>query len=960
MSESTLGGPVSAALEAELRGRVREQGLIVWLDLDDHYAGFVGRLVAARDDGELPYDVLPFRGSHLELMLALDGKVSGTEKPKLVVHLPGFNEVGVRDTPLLSVYAAGVRWRKAPDTLLREAAAGRVHPDDVERFLAEGDVSIESSDRWLESALRGDGGGADSVWRSLTAREVMDRLIARTGVDEADADPALSRLRVALGIPDSWRERLREGREDEVTLADVRALGASWSLAVEYVDDLRRAPLDALLADAVNLPASVVTTCRGLAAHLRAHHPGVYESIADETQAVLDEEFEHAIAEDLGEIDTFRFEEERLLEAALLALGEGRWTDAREWAARRVADAVETRSHWLRQDVQRRSAWELIGCAAALGAELESAAGGPGVLRTHEDAVRAYVERGATVDRAHRVLEQQRVQLLVPQVPGFGTLRARLDELRVAWEQWADAWAVAFNALCRREGFLPPPKLQQRTIFDDVVGPLSTENGTTAYFLVDALRYEMAVELLEQIEGSASTTAHLDARLAELPTATEVGMNVLAPVQRNGRLEASLSSPDGGKFTGFSTGQFRVHNPATRKRAIHDRVGARTCPWLELREVVGAESKTLRKQLAGAPLVVVHSIEIDDAGEKGAGRSVFDDALRDLRTSWTLLRQAGVRRFVITSDHGFLLRYGSAHPPQRHGRPIDVYRRHVVTSMAADVEGTVRVALRDLGYDGVDAHLVFPETTNVFDRGKKRSNFVHGGNSLQERVIPVLTIVHRAAAGSDFLEYRVSADVKEGVAGLHCVEAEVSLATDGALAFAASSEVELVIAPVDAPDVQVELVQVRDGARLERGAILARVGERFEAFFRLSSPDEARVALELRHAGAGATVEPCRLGERFDVAAGSGRREGDVADSDPSSASTDWLDDLPSGGVRDVFRHLDEHGTVTEDEATRMLGGPRKLRRFAREFEEHAKLAPFRVRIRVVANVKRYVREGNE
>jgi hypothetical protein len=34
---------------------------------------------------------------------------------------------------------------------------------------------------------------------------------------------------------------------------------------------------------------------------------------------------------------------------------------------------------------------------------------------------------------------------------------------------------------------------------------------------------------------------------------------------------------------------------------------------------------------------------------------------------------------------------------------------------------------------------------------------VHGGNSLQERVIPVLTVVHRAAAGGTTLEYRVSA-----------------------------------------------------------------------------------------------------------------------------------------------------------------------------------------------------------
>jgi hypothetical protein len=43
-----------------------------------------------------------------------------------------------------------------------------------------------------------------------------------------------------------------------------------------------------------------------------------------------------------------------------------------------------------------------------------------------------------------------------------------------------------------------------------------------------------------------------------------------------------------------------------------------------------------------------------------------------------------------------------------------------------------------------------------------------------------------------------------------------------------------------------------------------------------------------------------------------------------------------------------------------MLGGPRGARRFAVHFEEFAQKVPFRVRIDVVAGVKRYVREGSE
>ena len=43
-----------------------------------------------------------------------------------------------------------------------------------------------------------------------------------------------------------------------------------------------------------------------------------------------------------------------------------------------------------------------------------------------------------------------------------------------------------------------------------------------------------------------------------------------------------------------------------------------------------------------------------------------------------------------------------------------------------------------------------------------------------------------------------------------------------------------------------------------------------------------------------------------------------------------------------------------------MLGGPRALRSFSKEFEAHVKKAPFSARIENVGGVKRYVREGQK
>jgi hypothetical protein len=79
-----------------------------------------------------------------------------------------------------------------------------------------------------------------------------------------------------------------------------------------------------------------IDACRGLAEHLRRAQPDFYRRTAEETEDALPDEVAAARAEDLGRIDTFEFEEKKVYEAALAALGEGRWEVARTWAQERL------------------------------------------------------------------------------------------------------------------------------------------------------------------------------------------------------------------------------------------------------------------------------------------------------------------------------------------------------------------------------------------------------------------------------------------------------------------------------------------------------------------------------------------------------------------------------------------------------------------------------------------------
>lgn len=961
-----VGGPISEALEADLRTWVRRHGIVLWLDLDDHYSEFVERLARLREENGLPYDVHAYRGSHLDLMLELEASASSASKRPMVIHLPRFNEETVGKTPILELYEAGARYRKALPTLVEEAASGQVPPDEIALALDQPELTLEAADSWLEGLLAGGSSTLAARLRTMTMEVAFDELLgggalANSSGRVEDREVLWSRLAAWTGASERWKAAVGTGREADPE--DLAFAAAGWALAVEYASDLERSPVNPLLGGVSDLPGSLVEACRTLAAHLRSRHPKVYRRVADETEALLADEVEVAVAGDLGAIDTFRFEDQRLLKGSLDALSRMAWGDALAWASQRLEGEGGPASFWLRADPARQSAWQLIHAAARLGTALAEAGPWPEGLRSLDEGIERYAGKGADVDLAHRELEQRRTALLYPQVPEFDRLRGCLDAMRAHWREWADEWARGFNHLCQTHGFLSVPVLRQRALFDEEVQPAAKEAGTTALFMVDGLRYEMGKELYEQLKDTPAATIQLKPRLAELPTVTAIGMNVLAPVQqRDGRLKPVVTSGNPPTIKGFSTGEFQVTDPESRKRAMHERVGGGTCPLLALNEVVRRDAGSLRRSVAQAKLVIVHSREIDKYGEDGVGPAVFDLVMQRIRAAWRLLRDAGVRRFVITSDHGFLLLDENQPVVQSHGRRVDPDRRHVYSSVPADHRDEVRVALSDLGYDAAEGYLMFPESTALFDTGGKPKTFVHGGNSLQERVIPVLTVHHRAAAGGETASYGISSRVLEGVAGMHCLEVSIAVVGQGALDFGISRELEVAMRVPGYPDIEVELCQVRGAGEIQRGAVRAGVGESFEVFFRLLGSRDDRVPVELYHPSASAQVQPHSPDTRFALTAKGERRSETTEDRSGPEESEDavWLEALPEGGPRRVFKHLAEHGTVTEPEAVNMLGSPRAFRRFTLSFEKLVKKAPFAVRIDTVGGVKRYVREGGE
>lgn len=949
-------GPVSAALEADLREQARQHGILVWLDKEGAYTAFADRLRERGVTEAFPIPVRCLRGSYLELMLGLEGLEDGVAMTPLVVHVPGHTEDSIAETPLFELYRAGRRHRRALPTVIREAALGRAAPDAIEAFLSGSDVTLERADAWLGGLEHAPlpNGGPDLG--ALGPEALFDALVPGGSLAAQLDDPAVvraiwRRAGALLGVEESWEESWtgagtppRGGSAIELA-SNIADSIAGWALCVEFVHDLRRPPNDERLLRHKSLPRTAVTACQKLASHLRRRHAALYVSVADEHEARLEVEVKHATAADLGKIDTFRFEDRKVLAATLDALGAGQFEVAHELAV----DRTTADSFWPELVRGRQIAWNLVKLAAQLGRTVDHTKllGG---ARSLAEAVEWYATAGYEVDTVHRQVEQVRPQLAHLEIDEIGVLRERLDQLRGVYRDWADRVARTFNDLCRAEGFLPRAALQQRTLFDEVVAPAAAEE-LTAYFLVDALRFEMGAQLAASLAESKTSDVVLKARLAELPSVTEVGMNALAPVVRGDKLAIDLRDD---KILGFRAGTFRIDGPESRRRAILERVGGATCPSLSLEDVLGRSATSLRQTIARAKLVVIHAEGIDKAGEKGVGLAVFERELQNLRAGWRLLYEAGVRRFVITADHGFLLHDETTRDPQAHGKQTDPQRRHVISHHRRDQTGEVTVSSQELAYEGEAFFVSFPEDAAPFDRGERVKDFVHGGNSLQERVIPVITVRHRHAAGGETVSYVIEARAGAPVMGMHCVRASAVAASQTSLSYGGSGELELVLEAAEGTDVQVELCDARD-ARVGGGSITATVGQPFEVFFRLTGDAEGRIPVRLRHATRSAAVAAKTTDERFQVVLRTRSPAAAVAVVATAPAAPDWLSTLPDG-VREVFRHIADHGSINEQEATRLLGGARQFRNFSLHLDDYRKRAPFAVRISVSSGTKCYVR----
>ncbi len=694
----------------------REFELLFDRELEEVGTGYDGLLRVFVKD-RLTF-IARYQGSHFGLRHSVE-PIAELDKPDpLIVYLPGI-ERDRSTSVLMELEKGGTTYEPQLRKLARLVLRKRFTDGQIDEMLKPG----TRYDDVVSFVSQGEQGQAASILHTVFNGAPSEAILTQW-IAEPDQDDVLEHKDATGELFQLIEARLGLSVPSEESLADARERVLRFVLVNEF-----RCDLDC------DAPASVAMVpdpptkehsehLRVVARSLRQGHADAYVELATRVEQQLGLDRAGLSGADLGQIDTFPFEERALLAVA------GAKIEARDYDGALGIAAGRRRSFWVDRDVARRSQWEACRLVAELGREIEKVQNA--VNGCSSDPAR-WVEAYAAEDGWHRVdALQRRLESWVATMDEDPEVEKGLAVTRREHEELLKGMADGFSKAFIGASWAVPGALQQTQVYPEVVQKMG---GPVAYFFVDAMRFEMGVELARQLDGAQDLV--IRPAIAALPTITPVGMAALLPgasasfsvVEHKGGLASRIEG------TTMSSRGERMKFLKTKVPGAVDML---------LGSLLTDSSKKVSKAVDGKPLVVVLSQEIDALGENVdelTARSAMEGVIGNVARAIRKLAAAGVEHFVITADHGHqfsLRKEDDMKTESPGGTQVDLHRRCWIGHGGANPPGTARVNGAELGYD-TNLDFVFPTGLGVFKSGGGLT-FHHGSVSLQELLVPVVSL----------------------------------------------------------------------------------------------------------------------------------------------------------------------------------------------------------------------------
>ena len=303
-----------------------------------------------------------------------------------------------------------------------------------------------------------------------------------------------------------------------------------------------------------------------------------------------------------------------------------------------------------------------------------------------------------------------------------------------------------------------PSNLHQRNFYRQFV---SVDAERTVVLISDAFRFEAAKALQTQLEAKDMMTTTMDYLVTGLPSVTYFGMPALLPNQHLEYDGEKNVLVDGQQVNTTAKRQLCLQN--TNPDSVAELVGT-------FNDMSTSERKAL---LTGQKVVYLYDNRVDTTGEKSVTeQAVFAataQAIDHLARTIEILRNLSVRHIIVTADHGYIFRHSALDSANKIEVPNADYeaaggikkeQRYIISDRPLSITGVAHQSLGALlGND--DSRVVnYPKSFDIFQAPGPSQNYVHGGSSAQEMIVPVLDI--HTSTGRSQAEPAILHDVTAG------------------------------------------------------------------------------------------------------------------------------------------------------------------------------------------------------
>ena len=290
-----------------------------------------------------------------------------------------------------------------------------------------------------------------------------------------------------------------------------------------------------------------------------------------------------------------------------------------------------------------------------------------------------------------------------------------------------------WNSFLINKDTLPALQLQ-RNFYNQYI---RSSKDKVVVIISDAMRYEVGRSLFLKLQDDEKCTVKLDAMLSVLPSYTKLGMAALLP-------HKTLEMTDDYKVLvdGMPCDDLKQREAVLKCYSPN-------CRCVQFDDIKTMKQAQWREVFTGMEVVYVYHNQIDTRGEKPITENeVFTACEEAIEEIFTLIKRlsgsANTYHFIVTADHGFIYKRDKLQESDKianiAGKEAFVNRRFIISEQPVHGDGIASVSMGKI-LDNSDNKMVsFPVSSNVFKITGGGQNYVHGGSSPQEMIVPVIDV----------------------------------------------------------------------------------------------------------------------------------------------------------------------------------------------------------------------------